>query len=298
MTRPPVLSVLAAVVLAWSAAGHAAAAASRIAAPASVASAGELVVCTDLTSAPAIFLAPGSTDPKGYEAEMTAKIADLLGVKPTYRNVQFKGIIAALLAKKCDVIVASIGDTVPREKSLDFVNYANVGTSIVVPPGNPKKIDGLDGLSGHSVSVNLGTNPQFALDFVSKKLVAGGKPAIQTVTFSDSTAAAAALATGKVDAYYADTPPAAYEKTQKPEVFDLVTPQIFLDMIGQVNGLTAIALRKDDAELQRAMVEAVKQLYASGDMKTIFAKWNVDSILLPASFMGRCMVDCATLKVE
>ena len=148
------------------------------------------------------------------------------------------------------------------------------------------------------MSVNLGTNPQFALDFVSKKLAAAGKPPIQTVTFSDSTAAAAALATGKVDAYYADTPPAAYEKTQRPEIFDLVTPQIFLDMIGQVNGLTAIALRKDDTELQRAMVEAVKQLYASGDMKAIFAKWNVASILLPASFMDRCMVDCATLKVE
>ena len=77
-----------------------------------------------------------------------------------------------------------------------------------------------------------------------------------------------------------------------------MTPQIFLDMIGQVNGLTAVALRKDDADLQRSMVEAIKQLYASGDMRTIFEKWNVASILLPQSFMDRCMVDYAALKVE
>lgn len=272
--------------------------ASPVTPPAVVASAGELVVCSDYTSAPAIFLNAGSSDPVGYEAEMVAEIAKSFGVKATFRNIQFKGIIAALLAKKCDVIISSIGDTVPREKTLDFVNYANVGTSIVVQPGNPQKIDGLESLSGHSVSVNLGTNPQLALDFTTKKLVSEGKAPIDIVTFSDSTAAAAALATGKTDAYYADTPPSAYQKTQKPEVFELVTPQIFLDMIGQVNGLTAIAMRKGEPELQAALVAAVKDLYGTGAMAEIYKKWNVESILLPNAFMEKCIVNCASVKVE
>jgi len=282
----------------WAGATGALAQTAKIAPPARIAEAGELLICSDFTAAPAVFVAPGSTEPQGYEAEMAREMASLLGVKATFQNVQFKGIIAALLAKKCDVIISSIGDTVPREKTLDFVNYANVGTSIVVKPGNPDGITSLEGLSGHSVSVNLGTNPQLALDHVSKALVAAGKPAIDIVTFSDSVAAASALATGKVDAYYADTPPAAHQKTQQPAVFDLVTPQIFLDMIGQVNGLTAVAMRKDETELQKAFVDVVKELYASGKIAEVYKKWNVDSILLPASFLDKCIVNCATLKVE
>lgn len=272
--------------------------AAEIAPPAAIADAGELVVCTDLTSVPANFLKPGSTEPTGYEADMTREIGRILGVKPAFRNMQFSGIIAALAAKKCDVIIASIGDTVKREETLDFVNYANVGTSIVVRPGNPFGFTDLNSLSGHSISTKLGTTLNDALDFVSKDLVAKGQKPIDIVTFRDSVGASAALVGGKVDAYFEETPAAAYLNTQQPGIFDLVRPQIFLTMVGQTNGLAAVAVRKEDTELKETMTSVVKTLYSSGKIQEIFTKWGVDSILLPKSFMDKCIVNCATVQVQ
>jgi ABC-type amino acid transport substrate-binding protein len=57
-------------------------------------------------------------------------------------------------------------------------------------------------------------------------------------------------------------------------------------------------MRKNEPELQAAVVSAVKDLYTTGAIVEIFKKWNVDSILLPKSFLDKCIVNCASMKVE
>jgi ABC-type amino acid transport substrate-binding protein len=60
-----------------------------------------------------------------------------MGVEAQFKNVGFDGIIAALLAKKCDAIISGMTDTAERRKQVDFTDYLIVGMSLMVKKGNP-----------------------------------------------------------------------------------------------------------------------------------------------------------------
>lgn len=69
----------------------------------------------------------------GFDASIGAEIADRMGMKPKIVTTPFDGIIAGLLAKKYDAVVASMTITPEREKAVDFVGpYYHAGRTIVV----------------------------------------------------------------------------------------------------------------------------------------------------------------------
>ena len=134
-------------------------AASAVAAPARHA-ADTLTFCTDATYPPEEFYQ--GTKLVGSDIDIGTEIAKRIGLKSKFQNTGFDGIIAALLAKKCDAIISGMNDTAERRKQVAFVDYLSVGQSLMVKKGNPKKISTLTSLSGKSVSVEVGTtNKQF-----------------------------------------------------------------------------------------------------------------------------------------
>src|SRR5262245_37937584 len=84
--------------------------ASAIAAPASVKSSGKLVFCSDITYPPEESYKPGTTTPVGSDIDIADYIAKKMGVNARVDNTGFDGIIAALLAKKCDAIISGMND--------------------------------------------------------------------------------------------------------------------------------------------------------------------------------------------
>jgi polar amino acid transport system substrate-binding protein len=253
--------------------GTAAAAARRPAVrpPATVAKAGRIVYCSDITYPPEEFYR-GST-PVGSDIDIGAAIARRMGVKAQFDNTGFDGIIAALLAKRCDAIVSGMNDTAQRRKSVSFVDYLAVGQSLMVKKGNPEHIRTLGDLSGKRVSVEVGTTNKQFLDQESAKLQAGGQSPISVVTFAKDTDAAAALKTGKVDAYFGDSPVVAYYISKDPASFAFGGQPINPLPVG-------IAVRKSDVQLRRAIHTAVTQLYRSGVMGRILAKWHMSAFAL------------------
>jgi polar amino acid transport system substrate-binding protein len=242
----------------------AAAGVAKVTPPASIKSAGKIVFCTDATYPPEEYFQSGKI--VGSDIDIGNGVAKLMGVKAEFRNTGFDGIIAALLTKRCDAIISGMNDTAERRKQVDFVDYLKVGQSIMVKKGNPGKISTLQSLSGHSVSVESGTTNRDFLTATSKKLVKQGKEAIDIKTFPKDTDAFAALKAGRVDAYYADAPPVAYYvKTDKSVVVAGHPVNPF--PIG-------IAIRKRDS-LRAATQKAINQLYASGSMKKIIARWGM-----------------------
>src|SRR4029450_1643715 len=85
--------------------------------------------------------------------------------------------------------------------------------------GNPKHITTVAALSGKSISVEVGTTNKDFLDAQSKLLQKRGKKPIKVVTFPKDTDAALALKTGKVDAYFGDSPVVAYYIEKDPKSF-------------------------------------------------------------------------------
>jgi polar amino acid transport system substrate-binding protein len=233
--------------------------------PQSIAKAGTIVFCIDITYPPEEFY-KGST-PVGSDIDFGSGVAKLMGVKAEFRNTTFDSIIPALLAKKCDAIISGMNSTAERRKQVDFVNYLAVGQAITVKKGNPEHFTTLASLSGKRVSVESGTTNRDFLAATSKKLVAGGKKAITIVTFPKDTDAFAALVAGRVDAYYADAPPAAYYAKKNPTVVQVCCHPINPIPIG-------IAIRKADP-LRAATRKAIAAMYASGAIKRIVAKWGM-----------------------
>ena len=226
--------------------------------------AGTLTFCTDATYPPEEFYQ--GTKLVGSDIDIGNEVAKRLGLTAKFQNTGFDGIIAALLAKKCDAIISGMNDTPERRKQVAFVDYLSVGQSLMVKAGNPKKINKLADLSGKSVSVEVGTTNKQFLDAASKLLTKKGKPAIKVVTFPKDTDAASALKTGRVDAYFGDSPVVAYYIKRDPSLGYAGSP---------VNPIpVGIAIRKGDALIPKIRI-AVNRAYADGTMKKILAKWQM-----------------------
>jgi polar amino acid transport system substrate-binding protein len=227
--------------------------------------ASKLVFCSDITYPPEEFYV--GSKPAGSDIDIGTAIAKRLGKTAQFDNTGFDGIIAALLAKKCDLVISGMNDTPARRKQVGFVDYLKVGQSIMVKAGNPSHISSLGSLAGKSVSVEVGTTNKDFLDAASKKL----KTKIKVVAFPKDTDAASALKAGRVDAYFGDSPVVAYY-IQKDKSFAFAGAPINPIPVG-------IAVRKGDA-LQASVQKAVNAMYADGTMKRILAKWKLSGSAL------------------
>ena len=248
----------------------AAAAAGGVQPPRGIAGAGRIVFCTDPTYPPEESL-QGSKQ-VGSDIDIGSAVAKTMGVKAEWRSVGFDGIIAALLTKKCDAILAGMTDTPQRREQVDFAHYLVVGMSLMVTRGNPHHVNGLASLSGLRVAVELGTTERDALTAENKLLAKQERGAVVIKLFNKDTDAAAALFTGKVDAYFADDPPVGYYVKRSGGKFEVAADRIQSAPIG-------IATRKNDP-LGPALRKAISQVYADGTMKAILAKWGMSAFAL------------------
>jgi polar amino acid transport system substrate-binding protein len=232
--------------------------------PPAIKSAGKIVYCTDATYPPEEYFQGSKI--VGSDIDIGTGVAKAMGVGAQFKNTGFDGIIAALLSKRCDAVISGMNDTPARRKQVDFVDYLKVGQSIMVKKGNPDHISTLASLSGHTVSVESGTTNRDFLAATSAKLVKQGKSAITIKTFPKDTDAFAALKAGRVDAYYADAPPVAYyARTDKSRRGRGLAGQPVPDRDRDPEGRSARA----------ATQKAIAQLYATGSMKKIVAKWGM-----------------------
>lgn len=244
--------------------------------PDSVKAAGKIVWCVDVSYPPEEFYAADGTTAQGSDVDIATEIGNRLGVKTQIDNTGFDGIIAALLAKKCDAIISGMNDTPKRAEQVDFIDYLKVGQGLLVPVGNPKGIHTLEDLSGKSVAVQLGTTNADALAAANDKLKAAGKPGIDIQTYQQDTDGFQQLALGRVDAFSTDSPVVAYYNS-KPEnkgKFEVGGTPIDPAPIG-------IAVRKDDPQMKAAVQAVIDAMYADGKLKAIVDKWGMtDAVVL------------------
>ncbi len=243
--------------------------------PAAITSAGKLVWCVDVSYPPEEFYAADGSTAKGSDIDIANEIGKRFGVSTTISNTGFDGIIPALLAKKCDLVISGMNDTPKRALQVDFVDYLKVGQGLLVPAGNPKGIHTLEDLSGKSVAVQLGTTNKDALDAANVKLKAAGKALIEIKTYQQDTDGFLQLSLGRVDAYSGDSPVVAYYNS-KPEnagKFEIGGNPIDPAAIG-------IAVTKDNTALRDAVKAAIDAMYADGTMKAIVAKWGMTNAVV------------------
>lgn len=241
--------------------------AAEVTPPASVANAGKIVFCSDISGPPLEYF---NADNKavGSDIDIGNALAKLMGVKAEFKNTAFSAIIPSLQAKQCDAILSQLFDKPARREVVDFVDYMYSSQSFLVPKGNPKHIEGLADISGLKIAVENGTTIQSLIDAQNKKFKSEGKPEATAVVYPKDSDARQALQAGQVDAYGTTLESAAFFLKQAGQVFD-IGGQPF-------NKITAgIATRKDDAALHDAIQKALDIMKSDGSYKKILDSWGL-----------------------
>lgn len=231
---------------------------------------GKLQVGSDIAYAPIEFYKEGTQEPDGLDIDLAKALAKALGVEAVFINTGFDGIIPALKTKDFDVIMSAMTVTDERKKEIDFVEYANVGTGVLVPKGNPKGIKTVDDLCGLTVAVQAGT---IQLDLVKAQNDKCTKK-INVVTFDTNPLAVEDVKTGGADVNLSDFPVAFVDAEQSGGKLEVLDVQIDPEPYG-------IGVRKDSTALKQVLEEALKQVRGSGEYDSIMAKWKLSAAALP-----------------
>jgi polar amino acid transport system substrate-binding protein len=244
--------------------------------PAQYKSKGTLTIAADASYAPNEFTAQGSGAIIGMDVDLGNAIAQTLGMKATFVNASFDGILAGIQAGRYDLGMSSFTDTKEREQTVDFVNYFTAGTSTMVVKCNPKGIKTATDLCGKKVGAEQGTTQldqltQAGADgSVVKACQDAGKQPPQAQGFPKQTDVNSALQAGRIDAYLADSPVVDYALAQTGGAFEKVGSDSDTAPYG-------IAVPKTGGTLKTAVQAAVQKLMDDGTYAQILQHWGVSS---------------------
>jgi polar amino acid transport system substrate-binding protein len=243
--------------------------------PADIKSKGTLTVASDATYPPMEFF--GKSDNKtviGADADLAKALGQIMGLKTEVQNVTFASIIPGIAAGKYDLGMSSFTDSKEREATVDFVDYAQAGTSLYQPKDSNIEVTSVADLCGHSVAVEQGTTQQDDAEAQGKKCD------VKVQVFPDQNGANLAISSGRAEFGMADSPVAAYIVEQSGGKFKL----------GSSYGLEpyGIALPKGNG-LAQPLADAVDALIADGKYQEILDYWQ----LPPDAAIDKAQIDGA-----
>ena len=247
--------------------------------PAAVKAKGTLSVAMDLAYPPTMFMASDNKTPIGFNPDLARLIAAKLGLKLQINNVKFDTIITGLQADRYDFTASTMGGTKDRLKVLDMIDYANSGTGVSVPYGNPQKL-GTHSLCGHRVGVTSGTTQQLQwLPQLSKQdCTSKGKPAIQAVALPSVNDALTQLVSKRIDAVMYDFIALEWAAAQQPKTFDVLKPLVTTKPV-------AVGLKKD-SPLTPAVRAAIQSIIDSPKYDQALGRWGFKDLGVKTAAMA------------
>ena len=155
--------------------------------------------------------------------------------------------------------------TEERLQSVDFVSYYRAGSTWAVQKGNPKKLDTSD-MCGAKIAVQTGTVQEDEANKIAKGCKADKKA--EVMSYKRQAEAATAVATGKADVFYADSPVAGYAIAQTDGE---------LETLGKTEGIApeGIVVKKGDQQMDEALQKALQKLIDDGTYMKILKYWGV-----------------------
>jgi polar amino acid transport system substrate-binding protein len=240
--------------------------------PSAVAEDGKLTIGTDLTYAPAEFVAADGKTPTGFDVDISTAIAHLMGRERDTQSSTFDAIIPAV-GTKYEVGVSSFTVTADRLKSVDMVSYLSAGSQFAVLKGNPDGVDP-DNLCGLTVGVQTGTTQHDELEAVKAKCPSD-KP-LTLLPYAKQADVTTNLVGGKVQAMYADSPVTAYAVGQTDGK---------LELLGDIRDAApeAVVVPKGGEAMAKAVQAALQKLMDDGTLTQILGAWGNEGGALTTS---------------
>jgi ABC-type amino acid transport substrate-binding protein len=193
----------------------------------------------------------------GYDVDMAEEITRRMGVNVAWEKIDFKGIVAALTAKRVDVLITALTWTPERAERIAFSDpYFDAGIGAITSQSST--IAKVEDLTGRKVGVQLGSSGErYVRETVGSKLG-------QLLTYDSITLAINDLKNGRVDAVVNPLPVLRYAVRNDPgfrytAVWD--------------TRVVGINTRLEDKELLAEINRHLRDLKNEGLLARLEAKW-------------------------
>lgn len=212
----------------------------------------------------------------GIAVDMAKAVMDCAGVKYEFVLGAWSGILPAVTSGQIDAMWDDLYYKPDRAKNVDFVMYMGAGTGVLVPVGNPKKVEKLDDFCGKIVAYGVGSIEEAATLKQQEVCKAGGKAEITTMPFQDLAAGLRLLESGRADILMWDLGYIDFVAKNNPTKYTRA--------FGIVSGFQmGVGIKKGNDDLVKAVYDGIRVIQADGTLKKIFAKYNTDpSLEIPA----------------
>jgi polar amino acid transport system substrate-binding protein len=206
--------------------------------------------------------------PVGFDIDMAKAIGRLWKVKANFVETAFPGLLPALDAKRCNMVISGIFITPDRLKQFPAVSYMKTHRALVVQAGNPKRIKGPNDLSGKNVAVQAGTKYEEYLKSLNDDFKSSGKPQMNLQSYPGDTDAIGQILVGRADAVLTQDTSGAFQRKAHPGKLAIAYLFPESDAFG-------IYYRPADKKLGTALRAAIKKLKQNGTLKRIATKYQI-----------------------
>jgi glutamate/aspartate transport system substrate-binding protein len=230
---------------------------------------GAILIGVREAAAPFSFF-DGNKSPQGYSVDICLKVADAIKAELKMSRLEIKFVpvtsanrIPMLLEGKIDLECGSTTNTRERQKQVAFA-YTTFVAGIKMLAKKSSNIKGIEDIRGKSIVVTKGTTSEKALgvknDEQSLKL--------NILVAADNNESFRMVEEGKAVAFAMDDVLlySLISKSKKPDDFAVVGKYLSVEPY-------AIMMRRDDPQLERVVNKALSDLFASGEIRKLYAKW-------------------------
>ncbi len=195
----------------------------------------------------------------GYDVEVGRKIAEKLGVKATFVEVDWDGIFAGLDSKRYDIACNGVEITDERALKYDFSEpYAYTHTALIVRKDN-ESITSYEDLAGKTTTNSIGSTYEALAQSYGATVI--------TIDSFDQTLEL--VEQGRADATLNDNATFYYYQQVKPE------NNFKLAALTEDSSKVAVPMRKgaETASLKAAIDQAIKELKESDELAALSEKY-------------------------
>ena len=196
----------------------------------------------------------------GFNVEIVKALLEEAGYTYEFENMTFDGLIAALQAKKVDVLIG-ISPTVDRRKAIDFTDSYNNDVQILVALTNTVSALDINNIEGLKIGVLLGSIQETTLK---------AYPQVTPTLYNNYTGVVLDLKSQKIDAMMLSSVPAKKYIAQNP---DLAILGIIDSNVSQGY---AVGMNKGQDALKKELNDTFKILESKGVIEELKEKYNIN----------------------
>jgi polar amino acid transport system substrate-binding protein len=208
-------------------------------------------------------------DLTGFDIDLMAAMAKVLGLKVEYQDGAFEAMTPALQSERVNMIMSGFYDLPKRRPLFTFIDYLRAGAQFYTLISLPE-IKELTDLCGKTITTSRGTSyPDTVKKWSDKNCVGAGKPAIDVIIDTDLGQQLTNLKTGRAVA--------AVQGLEAVPTIVAMDTTLYRPLGKPFSStLMGMAFLPDETMLRDAFAFALKKVIADGTYDELIKKWKLD----------------------